>query len=74
MSLIVAVIQMEAFICTKIFKHLIISLEKTTRYRDVFCTCASGLFDPKDAAPNLTTSANWIMVDTAFWAATASCS
>lgn len=37
-------------------------------------TWASGLLAPKDAAPNLTTSANCIMVDTAFWAALASCS
>lgn len=37
-------------------------------------TWASGLFEPREAAPNLTTSANWTMVETAFWAATANCS
>ena len=37
-------------------------------------TWASRFGDPRLAAPDLTTSLNWTIVVTAFWAATASCS
>lgn len=46
----------------------------TSRTAFINITCASGLLDPKLAAPNLTASASWTIVATAFWAADASCS